>query len=48
MLGDDGLQGLQNFTDSLVELGLAPVAIDDLLIDLLDNSLHGGLLRLLG
>ena len=41
VLGDDGLQGLQNLTDRLVELGFAAVAIDDLLVDLLDNSLHG-------
>ena len=41
VLGDDGLQGLQNLADRLVELGFATVAIDDLLVDLLDNSLHG-------
>ena len=41
VLGDDRLQGLQNLADRLVELGLAAVAVDDPLVDLLDNALHG-------
>ena len=39
-------QVLQHLVDGLVELDLSTVASHNLLIDLLDNVLHGGLLRL--
>ena len=42
VLGDHRVEGLQHLAHSLVELGLATVACDDLLIDLLNNVLHGG------
>jgi len=40
VLGDDGVQGLQDLAHRLVELGLTAVAGHDLLVDLLDNVLH--------
>ena len=46
VLGDHGTEGVQHLVDGLVELDLSTVAGHNLLIDLLDNVLHGGLLRL--
>ena len=46
VLGDDGTEGLQHLVDGLVELDLSTVASHNLLVDLLDNVLHEGLLRL--
>ena len=46
VLGDDGTEGLQHLVDGLVELDLSTVASHNLLVHLLDNVLHEGLLRL--
>ena len=46
VLGDDGTEGLEHLVDGLMELDLSTVASHNLLIDLFDNVLHGGLLRL--
>ena len=46
VLGDDGIEGLEHLVDGLMELDLSTVASHNLLIDLFDNVLHGGLLRL--
>ena len=46
VLRDDGIEGLQHLVDGLMELDLSTVASHNLLIDLLDNVLHEGLLRL--
>ena len=46
VLRDDGIEGLQHLVDGLMELDLSTVASHNLLIDLFDNVLHGGLLRL--